>query len=545
MKTPRNALTSSSLREGAFPVLVAPVWAAHWHGGDSVTTADYVIVGAGSAGCVLADRLSADQNTRVVLLEAGGAEPEPPAEVQVPALFLRTLGSGLDWGIPTAPQAGLNGRPVPYPLGKTLGGSSAINAQLWTVGHPADYDGWAAAGCTGWGYADLLPYLEKAETDRLRLAGLRYPSPVTADFINGCAMAGYAPAAERPDGYALARVNHSDGLRWSAADGYLGAARGRGNLTVQTGGLVRRVLFDGTRAVGVELETAEGRQEIGAAREVILAAGAVGSPRLLMLSGVGPAGHLAEHGIPVLVDLPRVGQGLSDHLVVPMAFVARGFRSPGIDTRPEEIEQYLKDRAGPLDSTICEALIFLRTRPELRAPDMEIALLLQPFDEHAVAVGHGVTLSVIPLRPVSTGSVTLASDDPHVAPVVDPGFLTDPAGTDLADAVAAVRKAQELAEPEVFAKWLGEPVLPDALSTDQTELANYVRRAGLSAFHPVSSCRMGADGGAVVDPRLRVRGTTGLRVVDGSALPGPVRGHPNASVIMLAERASELILGPD
>ncbi|MFI7536331.1 GMC family oxidoreductase [Streptosporangium sp. NPDC049376] len=508
---------------------------------DIVQTADYVIVGAGSAGCVLAHRLSADPRISVVLVEAGGPRPEEHPEIQVPVLFPRMFGSALDWGFTTVPQPGLDGRTIPIPRGKALGGSSVINAQLWTRGHPADYDGWAAAGLDGWGHTDLLPYFDRAE-ERIRLAGMRHPVPPTADFLSACAQLGHQPAAERQDGYILARATHRDGLRWSSADGYLREPGERPNLTLVTGGLVRRVLMDGTRATGVEVETENGSLQISAGREVILAAGAVGSPHLLMLSGIGPAGQLAAHGIPVRVDAPGVGRDLTDHLVVPLAFAARGFESPGAAADLEDMRLYLKERTGSLNSIISEALLFLRTRPELTAPDVEIVHLTTPFGEHESAARDGLALGVIVLRPASRGSVELRSADPHDAPVVDPRYLSDPGDTDLRTAIAGVRQAHRILDRPDYARWRGEPLTPGALATDDADIAAYIRRTGLSIHHLVSTCRMGADPLSVVDPGFRVRGASGLRVVDASAMPSIVRAHTHAPVTMLAERASELIL---
>jgi choline dehydrogenase len=504
---------------------------------------DYLVIGAGSAGCVLAERLSADGSAEVLLVEAGGPDPQAHPEIRVPMLFPRMFGhEDVDWGYRTAPQTGLGGRSVPFPRGKGLGGSSLINAQLWTVGHPADYDGWAAEGLDGWGYADVLPAFAKSTAERTRLAGIRYPSPVTADFLSACALAGYAPAGEVQDGYLLARATHSEGLRWSSADGYLGAAKDRPNLSVLTDGRVLRVLFEGVRAVGVELADGDGVRRIHARREVILAAGAIASPHLLMLSGVGPAGHLAGHGLPVLVDSPQVGRCLQDHLLVPLAFSARGFTSPGVDAGPEEMAQYLKDREGDLDSIVSEALIFLRSSEHLAAPDIEVVFLLLPYGEHESSAKDGLALGVLLLRPRSRGSVTLRSADPYDAPVIDPAYLSDPGGDDIRTLIRGLRKAQGLLAQDVLAKWVGEPLTPGALSEDEAVLEEYVRRTGLSLFHPVSTCRMGADPGSVTDPSFRVRGTEGLRVIDASSMPSIVRAHTHAPVTMLAERAAELIL---
>jgi choline dehydrogenase len=506
-----------------------------------MTNTDYLIVGAGSAGCVLADRLSADGHTRVTLVEAGEADPERAAEIQVPALFPRAFGGPADWAFRTVAQPGLDGRVIPIPRGRGLGGSSVINAQLWLRGHQADYDEWSAAGLHGWGHDDVTPCFDRAES-QFRLTGLRCPLPVTADFVSACAQLGYAPAAERQEGYVLVRATHQDGLRRSSADAYVRPALDRPNLTVLTGGLVRRVLFEDGRACGVELATGDGTRQLLAQREVILAAGAVGSPQLLMLSGIGPARHLTEHGIPVLVDAPEVGQNLTDHLVVPLAFAGIGFKSPGADTGPDETEQYLKDRSGPLGSIISEALLFLRTRPELAAPDVEIVQLVIPYGEHQRQARHGLALGVIVLRPQSRGSVTLRSADPADAPVLDPGYLSDEGGHDLRTAIAGIAKAQEILRQHVFAKWRAEPLTDGAMSPRDADITRYIRRTALSIHHLVSTCRMGCDRGAVLDGRCRVRGVRGLRVVDASTMPTLVRAHTHGPVTMLAERASELII---
>jgi choline dehydrogenase len=472
-------------------------------------TADYVIVGAGSAGCVLADRLSAD-GSQVVLLEAG--PPATAPETKVPILFTRTFGGEHDWDFTTVPQEHLAGRRIPYTRGKGLGGSSLINAQLWTTGHRADYEAW------GWSYDDVLPWFERIEAERMKLAGVRYPSPVTADFVSACARAGHAPAGTQPDGYTLVRATHDAGLRWSSADAYL---RPRPNLRVRSGVLVRRVLFDGVRAIGVELG-----DEVVHGREVILAAGAVGSPHLLMRSGVGPAAHLGEHGVPLVADVPGVGQSMSDHLIVPIAFAGNGFTSPGVDARPAEIERYLRDREGPLDSILSEALLFLRTRDGLPGPDIEIALLMMPYGE---TERHGLALGVILLQPESRGTISLRSADPHAAPVIDPRYLSAPA--DLDTLVAGIQRAQEIVAQPVFNRWLGRRLSPD----DPEEC---VRRNGSSIFHPVGTCALGS----VLDPDFRVHGTEGLRVVDAAAMPGNVRGHTHAPVTMLAEKAAASII---
>lgn len=507
--------------------------------------ADYIIVGGGAAGCVLADRLTADGGRSVLLVEAGRPDPETYPEVQIPVLFHRMFGSELDWNFETVPQERLDGRRIPIPRGKALGGSSVIHAQLWTRGHRADFDGWAADGYHGWAHEDLLRYFERAE-DRIRLGGLRYPTPSTADFLNACARLGYRPATEQQEGYVLAKAAHHDGLRWTSADGYLQHARDRDNLRILTGAQAQRVLFEGTRAVGVEVATPDGVRQLTSTQEVVLAAGSVGTPQLLMLSGVGPAEDLAALGIPVVVDAPHVGRNLVDHLVVPLAFEGLGFESPGADAGPEEMEQYLKDRTGPLDSVVSEAVLFLRTNERLAAPDVEVVHLVIPFGENPTQVRHGFALGVIQLKPHSRGTIRLRSADPAHAPLIDPGYLSDVDAVDLATVVAGVRRAQEiLREPDV-ARWRGAPLTEGALADDDEAIAGYVRRTGMSIHHLVSSCRMHPrrDAGAL-DTSFRVHGATGLRVVDASAMPGTVRAHTYAAVTMLAEKASDLITAAD
>ncbi|MDT0484659.1 GMC family oxidoreductase [Streptomyces doebereineriae] len=502
---------------------------------------DYVIVGAGSAGCVLADRLSADGTAQVLLIEAGTGTPETRPEVQVPILFPRLFGGDLDWNFATVPQRGLADRAIPIPRGKAVGGSSVINAQLWTRGHRADYDAWAETGLDGWSHDDLQPYFERAE-QRISLTGLRHPLPVTPAFVNACAHLGYAPAAEVQEGYALARATHRDGLRHSSADAYLAPARKRPNLTVRADTFVRRVVFEGTRAVGIEVEGDSGTETIRAEREVILAAGSVGSPHLLLLSGVGPAGELSRHGVPLVQDVPSVGRDLTDHLLVPLAFEAEGFWSPGANASSEQIAQYLRDRHGAMDSIISEALLFLRTRDELEAPDIEVVHLVVPLGEHQRPAAHGLALGVILLRPRSRGTITLRSADPHDAPLIDPGYLSDEAGDDLATLVAGVRSAQQVLRQPEFAQWMGKPLTDGALSEEIDDITAYIRTTGGSIHHLVSTCRMGADEHSVVDPNFAVRGLTGLRVVDASTMPSIVRAHTHAPVTMLAERAADVFL---
>ncbi|GLZ38917.1 GMC family oxidoreductase N-terminal domain-containing protein [Actinokineospora sp. NBRC 105648] len=500
---------------------------------------DYVIVGAGSAGCVLAERLTEDRHTRVALIEAGG--PDRSNAIKVPALFTRAFGTADDWAFTTTEQAELGNRPVFFPRGRTLGGSSSINAMLWTRGHRVDYEAWASRGCVGWTYEDVRPYFERAECGPIRLDEVRTPSPSTADFLTACALSGHEPVGDDLEGFMESRVTHFRGLRWSAADGYLVPARHRPNLTVVTGGLVERLLLKGTHAVGVQVRTATGVRQVRARKEVILSAGSVGSPHVLMLSGIGPSEHLSDLGLPTVVDAPGVGQELTDHMVVPLAFTSDELRSPGVGADQDDIRQYLRHRHGPLGSNLAEALLFLRTRPELPAPDIELVLMQVPFGDHETTADHGLAVGVMLLQPRSRGQVTLRSAHPDDPPLINPRYLSDVDGRDLAVTVDGMRKAHEIMRQPVFAKWLGKPLTTGALSDTEADITRYIRRTGISLFHPVSTCRMGVEQDAVLDLEFRVRGTTGLRVVDASAMPHIVRGHTHAPTVMLAERAADMI----
>lgn len=533
-------------------------------GGDR--TVRHIVVGAGSAGCVLADRLSAGDDGEVLLIEAGG--PDRRAEISIPAAFPALFGSSADWGYRTVAQPGLDGRALNWPRGRTLGGSSSLNAQIWTRGHRADFDGWAEEeGCAGWSAAEVTPYFTRAE-DRsgsggadsdggggrgygsggpIRIEDLRDPSPATAEFLAACAEAGL-PALDdgrplEPEGAGPVRATQRGGRRWSAADGYLRPASRRANLSVLTDVRVERILIENGRAVGVACTTPDGPLVVRAEGEVVLAAGAIGSPQLLMLSGVGDADELRRHGIRVHAHSPRVGHRLADHLYVPLAFEADGRVTPGVTDRQGEIGEFLRGRRGRLTSNLAEAVAFLRSDPELAAPDLEFVWMLVPFlDQGKAPRTHGVTLGVVLLRPRSHGTVRLASADPAAHPVIDPRYLSDPDGDDLRVLTEGVHRAQHVLTRPALAARLGRPLTPGALDPDPGTVRTVTRTHAETLYHPVGTCGMGADPEAVLDPALRVRGVAGLRVVDASALPSLPRGHTHAPTVMLAERAAELIL---
>ncbi|WP_079078654.1 GMC family oxidoreductase [Streptomyces sp. DSM 15324] len=553
-------------------------------GGDR--TVRHIVVGAGSAGCVLADRLSAGDDGEVLLIEAGG--PDRRAEISIPAAFPALFGSSADWGYRTVAQPGLDGRALNWPRGRTLGGSSSLNAQIWTRGHRADFDGWAEdEGCTGWSTAEVTPYFTRAEDrsgidrsgiDRpgidgsaadgsgadgsgaggsgaggygsggpIRIEDLRDPSPATAEFLAACAEAGLPPLDDgrplEPEGAGPVRATQRGGRRWSAADGYLRPAARRANLTVLTDVRVERILIENGRAVGVACTTPDGPYVVRAEGEIVLAAGAIGSPQLLMLSGVGDADELRRHGIAVHAHAPRVGHRLADHLYVPLAFEANGRVTPGVTDPQEEIGAFLRGRRGRLTSNLAEAVAFLRSDPELAAPDLEFVWMLVPFlDQGKAPRTHGVTLGVVLLRPRSHGTVRLASADPAAHPVIDPRYLSDPDGDDLRVLAEGVRRAQHVLTRPALAARLGRPLTPGALDPDPATVHTVTRTYAETLYHPVGTCGMGAGPESVLDPALRVRGVSGLRVVDASALPSLPRGHTHAPTVMLAERAAELIL---
>jgi choline dehydrogenase len=508
---------------------------------------DYVIVGAGSAGCVLASRLSEDGDVRVAVLEAGGSDRQ--AEIQTPAAFPAVFKSGIDWDLLGEPEPGLGGRRLYLPRGRVLGGCGSINAMIYIRGNRADFDEWAALGCDGWAYEDVLAYFRRSEDNErgedafhgaggpLSVSESRSMHPLIDAMIEAAAQAGHERNPDfngaRQEGVGRFQLTQRDGLRWSTADAFLHPARRRPNLELITGALSTRILFEGERAIGVEVARGDELVEIRAEREVILSAGAYQSPVLLMLSGIGPAEHLATMGIDVRVDLP-VGENLQDHCMTQLNYLTDERSLFGVLTA--ENLALLDEGRGPLTSNIPEAGAFMRTRSGLDAPDIEFHFAPSLFYDEGLTAphDHGYCFGPVVIKPASRGRVTLRTPRPDSKPVVLCNFLT--AEADRASMIAGIRIALEIAAQPALADAMRAPFSVPESDSDEDILA-WARRAGQPVYHPTSTCPMGP----VLDSQLRVRGVAGLRVADASVMPTITRGNTNAATIMIAEKASDLI----
>lgn len=503
---------------------------------------DYIVVGGGTAGCVLARRLTDDDSAEVLLLEAG--EPQEDREaVRDPERVMDLLGSDIDWGFSTVPQEEMHGREIDWPRGRALGGSSVINGMAYVRGHPYDYDNWADQGNDGWSYDDLLPYYKRAEDlnadgdeeyhgtgGPLSVSSRGEPNEFSQLLVEAATEAGLERNrdfnGERQEGVGYYHSTVKDGERHSAAAAYVLPVLDRPNLTVETGAHATRLTFDGDRATGVVYEQDGQRREaeVHESGEVIVSAGAIQSPQLLMLSGLGPADHLEEHGIDVRVDLPGVGRNLQDHLRWSI-----GYESP------EPIEpQHDSDGAARYDRVLVGG--FERSDPDLPAPDIQYGI--------SVGLGpdrpkEGYMITVLPLRPTSTGRVTLRSADPFDAPVCDPQYLSTE--KDVRDAVTCVREAREIGEADVLSEYRKREARPGADVRTDEEIAEFVRETAVSGYHPVGTCKMGDDDLAVVDDDLRVHGVSGLRVIDASVMPDITSGNTNAPTVAIAEKGADLV----
>jgi choline dehydrogenase len=523
---------------------------------------DFVVVGAGSAGCVLANRLSADGSSRVALLEAGPRDRNP--WIHLPIGYGRTMWHPrLNWRFHTEPEPNMDGRRIYWPRGRVLGGSSSINGLIAIRGQPRDYEEWRDGGNPGWGWSDVLPYFRKIERNgdfaEDQLHGAHGPLHVSSIPRRHELIEALIGSAERlgiprnrdfngasQDGVGYYQLTVKNGLRQSAARAYLRPARGRPNLAVVTDALATAVLFENGRAAGVRCRTRGGEREVRARRGVVLSAGALQSPQLLMLSGIGPGRHLQELGIPVRLDRPAVGANLQDHLQVRMIYrcskpITTNDALNSLVGRAGMGLEWLLFRSGPLAVGINQGGLFTRVLPESATPDVQfhVATLSADMAGGKVHPFSGFTISVCQLRPESRGSVTLASPDPLAPPRLVANYLF--AETDRRCVVAGMKLARRLSETEPLTGLVAAEVQPGPEATTDSDILAFARRHGATIFHPSGTCPMGSDEAAVVDPRLRVRGVDGLWVVDCSVMPTLVSGNTNLPAMMIAEKASDMI----
>lgn len=523
---------------------------------------DYIVVGAGSSGAALAARLGEAADRTTCVIEAGGQDTHP--FIHVPSFVAAAIGrEATNWRFKTVPQAGMAGRAIPVPRGRVLGGSGSINGMVYFRGHPTDYDDWADEGATGWSYAEVLPYFTRTENNENYPASVFHGvgGPINVKHVDGPNALNYAfmdalaslqfPACPdfngaNPEGYGRRQGLMRNGQRETTAKNMLRPALARGNVHVQTDAHVARVLVEDGHATGVELT--DGRV-IAARHEVILSAGTVQTPQLLMLSGIGPAAHLKELGIEVVLDVPGVGENYHDHPASPLHMETDDTTSYGLSFKalPRDmlhLVQYLISRSGPLAGNVFESVAFLRTDPSLDRPDVQF--VFQPakrltHPKVPFPIGHGYAISPVALYPKSRGTVRLASSDPAAAPLIDPQLLQHP--DDIKPLIRALKIARAAFASGPFAKYDGTEVAPGAGVQSDEQFDHYIRETGYTVHHPVGTCRMGSDAGAVVDPQLRFKGIKGLRIADASVMPSIIGGNTNAPCVMIGERAADFVLG--
>lgn len=516
---------------------------------------DYIIVGAGSAGCVLANRLTEDAKTTVLLLEAGAADKR--REIHIPIAFSKLLKTECDWAYYTEKQPHLNQRQFYWPRGKVLGGCSSINAMIYMRGNPSNYDHWQDLGNEEWSFSQVLHYFKKAENQErgaseyhgksgpLNVADLRCINPISQAFVSAGVEAGLARNHDfngrQQDGVGFFQVTQKKGQRHSTAAAYLKPILHRPNLTIQTHTQVTNLLFEGTRVVGLAyLQNGEPHQ-IQVGKEVILSGGAINSPQLLMLSGIGAAEHLNALGIPLVVDLPGVGQNLQDHLAVPILYKCKQPVSLENAKTTINLLKYLLFKQGPLTSSVAEAGAFVKTQDSLSIPDIQLHFAPAYFINHGFTKpeGHGFTVGPMLLYPNSKGRITLRSSSPLEPPIIQPNYLASEA--DLQGLTEGLKLARKIVQMSAFNAFRGEELFPGIQVQHDEDIHAFIRNTAETLYHPVGTCKMGNDAMSVVNSRLQVHGVQGLRVVDASIMPSIVGGNTNAPTIMIAEKAADLI----
>ncbi len=514
---------------------------------------DTIIIGAGSAGCVLAGRLSENPARRVLLLEAGGRDWHPL--IRMPAGLSRLVAlSSVNWGYRTEPEAELNGRRLLWPRGKVLGGSSSINAMCYCRGHRKDYDDWAANGCDGWDFDSVLPWFRHSQDQQrgasefhgqggpLKVQDLRYHNPLSDTFIEAAQQAGYDHTDDfngpHQSGFSLYQVTQDNGRRCSAANAFLHPARKRPNLTIITHALAQSLVLDGRRAVGVSAQHRKGLRTYHGG-EVIVCGGAINSPQLLMLSGIGPRRHLEETGIKVLHELPGVGQNLQDHLDICTLVESRDAITYDNLNEPLTGLRYLLTRNGPGSSNIAEAGGFIVSRyARDERPDIQMHFVPALLDDHGrnKLPGHGMTIHACNLQPTSRGEIRLASADPRQAAAIHARYMTTEFDRQMM--IECVHLAREIYAQQAFEPLRGDEIYPGKQLRTNAEILEFIRRKAGTIYHPIGTCKMGVDDMAVVDSDLRVHGLDKLRVVDASVMPTLVSGNTNAPTIMIAEKCA-------